>query len=172
MSKLTELQKNTIEHVVQEADKIYADYLKRITNDSQFIALSSQARYEFYMKSNIDFARQNPIILRHIAGFGLHSAKAIRLYMKKCYNTAITSNESFAERQADFVKYLYMYNGKHMSQDKLHDIWAQTKSHILEELENNKKELDAVKEKREKNKETNLAERREIIKRALHSTPI
>ena len=160
-------EETTINSVIEEANIIFKDYIHRVKNDVQFRDLNPQAKYEYYMKLHIDFARQNPIILRHIASFGLHSPKAIRLYMKKCYSTNTDTDESFCERQADFVKYLYMYTGKHVSQKKLQEIWAQTKKHMMDEIEVSRKEKALIKERREKNKKPNDIERREYVKRLI-----
>lgn len=160
-------EEKSIDPIVKEANKIYADYVKRMKNDSQFQGLSGQARFEYYMKIYIDFARQYPIILRHIASFGMHSEKAIRLYMKKCYNTQTDTDEQYCERQADFVKYLYMYSGRRCTQNKLNDVWTHTKKHLMDELAASKKERSIIKERREKNKDSNDIERRANVKRLL-----
>jgi len=162
-----EVEKKRIDPIVNEAAIIFSDYTKRMRGDTQFQNLCKQSRFEYYMKRYIDFARQYPIILRHIACFGMYSEKAIRLYMKKCYNTQMDTDEEFCERQADFVKYLYMFTGKHCSQNKLNSVWAHTKKHLMEELEANKKERQVIKDRREKNKDTNNIERRDNVKRIL-----
>jgi hypothetical protein len=158
-----------IDPIIAEAGKIYADYIKREKSDKQFISLSPQARYEYYMKAHIDFARQYPMILRHIASYGMYSEKAIRLYMKKCFNKSTDTDEEYCERQADFVKYLYMYSGRHIEPGRLNEIWAHTKKHIMDELEASKKERDAIKARREKNKNANNIARRESIKQLIQT---
>jgi hypothetical protein len=158
-----------IDPIVAEAGKIYADYVKRIKSDGQFISLSPQARYEYYMKVHIDFARQYPMILRHIASYGMHSEKAIRLYMKKCFSKSTDTDEEYCERQADFVKYLYMYSGRHIEPGRLNEIWAHTKKHIMNELEASKKERDIIKARREKNKDANNTARRESVKQRIQT---
>jgi hypothetical protein len=165
--KKNTLEKKRIDPVVKEATAIFSDYTQRMRGDVQFQNLSGQSRFEYYMKKYIDFARQYPIILRHIACFGMHSEKAIRLYMKKCFNIQTDTDETFCERQADFVKFLYMYSGKHCSQCKLNAVWAHTKKHLMDELEANKKEMHVIKDRREKNKENNNIERRDNVKRIL-----
>lgn len=159
-----EHENDTIERVINEANIIYGDYKRRMKDDEQFSNLSHQAKYEYYMKIYIDFARQNPIILRYIASFGMHSPKAIKMYLKKCYNTKLDTDEAFAERQADFVKYLYMDIQKHMDMNKAHEIWRHTKDHILAEIQINKKEMEKIKTQRGKNKEYNDIARRENVK--------
>lgn len=156
-----------IDNVIDEGKKIYSDYCKRVKNDEQFKSLSHQARYEYYMKMNIDFARQHPLILRHIASYGMFSAKAIKLYFQKCFRNNTNSDEEYCERQADFVKYNYMYSGKHVPQNKLNEIWAQTKKHMMDELEATAKEKKMIKEQREKNKNSNDIVRRENVKRLI-----
>jgi hypothetical protein len=153
-----------IEDVITEGAKIYADYRKRIESDEQFKSLSHQARYEYYMKMNIDFARQHPLILRHIASYGMFSKKAVKLYFQKCFRNNTQNDEEYCERQADFVKYNYMFSGKHMPQNKLNEIWTHTKKHMMDELAASKREKKMIKEQREKNKNSNNIARRENVK--------
>lgn len=166
-AKKNEVEKKRIDIIVDEAAVIFSDYKKRIAEDEQFQNLCKQSRFEYYMKKYIDFARQYPIILRHIACFGMHSEKAIRLYMKKCYNTQTDTDEAFCERQADFVKYLYMFTMKHCSQYKLNSVWMHTKNHLMEEIAAGRKERQIIKDRREKNKDTNNIERRNNVKRII-----
>ena len=160
-------QKEYIDNVISEGKKIFRDYKKRIKNDKEFQKLSHQARYEYYMKMHTDFARQQPLILRHIASFGMFNEKAVELYFKKCFSKQTESDEEYCERQADYVKFLYMYSGKHVPQNKLNEIWEHTKKHMMDELKASAKEKKMIKEQREKNKAANDIARRENVKRLI-----
>ena len=153
-----------IKDVCDEGWIIYCDWLKRNENDSVFRDLAYQPKYEYYMKMYTDFARQYPIIMRYLASFGMYSSKAVRQYLKKCNITVIQTDEDYAERQADFVKYLYMDLRPHMDRRKLNTIWQQVKNEILSELKTRKAELKKIKDVREKNKDSNASLRLQNVK--------
>ena len=152
---MSDQQEIQIKNTITEGKKIYGDYLRRIRDDEQFNKLGYQARYEYYMKMHIDFARQSPMVLRMIASYGMFNEKAISMYMKKCFNCPIKTDEDYCERQADFVKYNYMFNGKHKSQKELNEIWQQSKKSMMDEIKATNQEKKKISEQRSKNKESN-----------------
>lgn len=160
-------ESDQIEDAIREGKIIYSDYVKRMRGDAEFANLDYQAKYEYYMKIYIDYARQNPMILRMIASYGMFSEKAIRMYFKKCFNKPIKTDEDYCERQADFVKYNYMFCGKHIPAARLNIIWANTKKSMMEEVEFNKKETKETRDRRAKNKKENDSMRRDNLKKAI-----
>lgn len=153
-----------IKSVCDEGWIIYRDWLKRNESDSVFRELGYQPKYEYYMKMHMDFARQYPIIMRYLASFGMYSRKAVSQYLKKCNTTVVQTDEDYAERQADFVKYLYMDLRPHMDRRKLNMIWQQIKDEILSELKTRNAELKKIKDIREKSKDSNASMRLQNIK--------
>lgn len=158
-------EKETINRVVEDGLIIYRDYCDRAKKDESFSVLSYQAKYEYYMKKYIDYARSYPIIVRYIASFGMYHPKAVRLYLKKCFSTPMNDDEEFCNRQADYVKYLYMYCNPHMSRTKLNEIWAHTKKSMMNEMEINRKEKKIVRDRRKKNEGVNNTTRRDNAKK-------
>jgi hypothetical protein len=159
-----EFAARTIDEAIREGAAIYRDHQRRCRDDEVFKALGHQAKYEYYMKSNIDFARQYPIILRHIASFGMFHPKAVSMYIKKCHASPIKTDEDFAERQADYVKYLYMSLGNHMPRDQLNGVWRKTKEHVLAEMKAGRAKNDASKKRRTSAAPTNIQSRRDRLK--------
>ena len=162
-------EEKNINEVIVEGRRIYTDYKKRMREDDQFKILSHQARFEYYMRMHIDFAREQPLILRHIASYGMFAPKAVRMYLQKCFRNPIKTDEDYCERQADYVKYLYMYSGKHHSTRVINDVWAKTKKHLMVEMELASVEKKKIKIRREKNKSINNIARRNNIKHFIES---
>lgn len=148
-----------IEAVCDEGWIIYCDWKKRNDGDGTFKDLDYQSKYEYYMKQYTDFARQYPIILRYLASFGMYNSNAVRKYLKKCNTSVITTDEDYADRQADFVKFLWMETKPHMDKKKLDIIWQQTRDEMLREITARKVELQKIKDIREKNKISNNIKR-------------
>jgi hypothetical protein len=153
-----------INAVVKEASTMWIDYKKRIKDDSLFNDMSPQSRFEYYMKTYIDFTRQWAIITRHISSYGMYNEKAVRLYVNKCITMPYKTDEEYCERQADYVKYLYMYSKNHFPTNKLKEIWTNTKKCLMEELKSSREENEIIKNRRKKNKICNDITRRENIK--------
>lgn len=150
-----------------EGWQIYCDWLKRNRDDETFKSLDYQAKYEYYFKRYADYARQYPIILRYIACFGMFHRKAVEKYLKKCTTVGASTDEEFCERQADYVKYLWLCSNKHIDGKKLKIIWQQTKDALLSELTTRKKELQEIKDMREKNKISNNITRIENVRQRI-----
>lgn len=160
-------KKEIIDPIVKEANAIWSDYKKRIKEDNQFASLGPQPRFEYYMKRYIDFTRQWVIIVRHIASYGMYNEKAARLYINKCIVNPFKNEEEYCERQADYVKYLYMFGKGHYPANKLKDIWDNTKKCFMEELALSKSENDIIKNRRKNNKIANDITRRENLKKLI-----
>jgi hypothetical protein len=97
---------------------------------------------------------------------GMFSEKANFLYFKQCYSHTIMCDEDWAERQADFVKYLYHmcteFRGK-----MLDKIWRETKQLMMEELNNLAEEKKRIQEERARKTDENETIKREAVKAGL-----
>lgn len=160
-------KKILINAIAKEAGAIWMDYQKRSKEDSQFNKMNPQSKFEYYMKMFIDFTRQWTIVTRHIASYGMYNEKAVRLYVNKCITMPYKTEEEFCERQADYVKYLYMYGKNHYPSNKLKEIWTTTKKCLMEELESSRSENEIIKNRRKKNKITNDIARRDNLKQVV-----
>jgi hypothetical protein len=153
-----------VDRVNKEGRVIYDDYLRRMKKDATFKALDEQARYEYYMNSYRDFARENPIILRYIASFGMFNELANIHYFARCFKHPVKTNEDYCERQADFIRMLYKLCTP-ASEDILAAIWKRAKEALMAEIAANDKANAEAKAYRDAQHESNLAARREGIRR-------
>ena len=152
---------------IKEAIHIFKGYQRRMKEDTQFAALGYQDRFDYIMKQHVDFTRSFPVVVRIICTVGLFHPKALKLYISKCQAKKADTDEAFAERQADYVKYVYMYSFKGMARNKLQAIWRDTKESILEEMKHHKKSLEAIQKRREAAKSDNLQIRRNRLRTML-----
>ena len=159
-----DFQKRTIKEVQDEGAAIFRDFKRRMKEDKKFHDLDHQAKFEYYMKNNVDFARQYPLVLRNMVSYGMFDTKSVGMYLRKCYTCQTKTDEDFAERQADYVKYLYMNCGTRVPKQQLHAVWDDTRTSILEELKEGRAKNEAVKKRRTEAAPTNLQARRDRIK--------
>lgn len=151
-----------------EGRKIYADFLTRIHTDKQFYQLDEQSKYDYYMKLYPDFARSNPLILRYIT-LGMFNEKANFLYFKQCYTYVTKTDEDFCNRQADLVKYIYRFNTK-IRGAELDKIWSDTKSLLMNELDEIAIERKKLQDERANRKVENNQVNIDAIKVAITKT--
>jgi hypothetical protein len=159
-----DFQTRTIKNVQDEGTAIFHDFKRRMSDDKQFHDLDHQAKYEYYMKNNVDFARQYPLVLRNMVSYGMFDIKSVAMYLKKCYSCPIKTDEDFAERQADYVKYLYMNSRARMTTKQLGTIWDDARKSILKELRDSRAKNDAIKKRRTEAAPANIQSRRDRIK--------
>lgn len=148
-----------------EGRKIFDDFINRQKKDRQFAQLDPQSKYEYYIKAHPDFARSNPVILRYIT-LGLFHEKAVYLYYQQCYRIVTKSDTDFAERSADYIKYLYHFTTK-IRGAELDKIWSDTKQLLLEELDEIAKEREKIKAERASRQSSSDDVRREAFKAAI-----
>ena len=60
-----------------------------------------------------------PIFLRYLIQFGMYKPKAFSRDIKKLQNKPCKSELEYCERQADYVKYLYMETNQHYNQQEI-----------------------------------------------------
>lgn len=157
-------EKKQIDLVNAEGRMIFVDFSERL-KQPEFSQLDPQSQYEYYMKIYPDFARSNPIILRYIT-LNMFSEKAVFLYLMRCYEQPIKTNEDYCERQADFVKYLYHCTTP-IRGEKLNDIWKETRNLLMDEIKKFDEDRDRIKAERLSRQDANDEIKRETIKIAL-----
>lgn len=152
---------------IKDAESIWADFKKRMKSDSKFAEMNIDEQLDYYQKQHHNFTMTFPIVLRYMIQLRLYSKKAFVKYLKKLRANPYKSELEYCERQADYVKYLYMeVSGTH-NMKEAQDKWQQTYDMLAEEVEIFKKANEKVKQKLEKNNNQNNIEKREELKKAL-----
>lgn len=156
---------NEIDVYANDANTILEDYKNRIL-DPEFKSLAVEKQIEYYHRNYESFATAFPTVLRYMVQFNLYSEKALRKHIKRLRSNPFRSMEEYCERQADYVKFMYMYlNG--VSESKAQPIWESVYKVFIDEYEALKKSETIVKENLEKNKAADSARRREELKSLL-----
>ena len=96
-----------MEQYLEDADTIFKDYKTRL-KDTNFNTISPETRLSFYQKKYPQFTLSFPIVIRYLIQFGMYKPKAFSRYIKKLQNKPYKSELEYCERQADYVKFLYM----------------------------------------------------------------
>ena len=155
-----------VRKVIEEGTAIFKDYQRRMKTDNDFATLEFQGKYEFLKKVYLDYTRQNPLIVRFIS-LGLYHPKAVERFMKKCQTCPPRNDEQYCERQADYVKYIYMNKREKYSTEFLNSMWRSTKEGLMAEIKANKERHAEIKKRRAENKDNNNIKKRADLIRAL-----
>lgn len=151
-----------MEQYLEDADTIFKDYKSRLT-DENFKTLTPEERLSFYQKKYSEFTMSFPIVIRYLIQFGMYKQKAFSKYIKKLHNKPYKSEQEYCERQADYVKFLYMETNKHYNQTDIKDLWTEVYNSLIKEVELFKQAEETVKQRHEKNNVINAEERRKEL---------
>lgn len=152
---------------VKDAEAIWSDFNERLKNDTAFRDLKSEDQLEFYQKNHHSFTMSFPIVLRYMIQLRQYSKKAFVKFVKKMASKPYRSELEYCERQADYVKYLYMELSSSHNMKEAQAIWKNTYDMLAKEVEVFKNAEDKVKEKLEKNDRQNNIEKRKELKKVL-----
>lgn len=156
-----------MDQYISDADNIWVDFKKRSKSDVKFNELNIDEKLDYYQKRYHSFTVTFPIVLRYMIQLGQYSTKAFRKYVKRMQTNPYRSELEYCERQADYVKYLFMEcSNSHNVQDA-QKIWQNAYDLLAKEVEIFKQAEEKVKEKIGKNNSLNNIEKREELKRAL-----
>ena len=156
-----------MDNYIKEAEVIWLDFNNRIKNDPVFKELDSDKQLEFYQKNHHGFTMTFPIVLRYMIQLKQYRRKAFIKFIKKMTTKPYRSELEYCERQADYVKYLYMEISPSHNMKDAQDVWKKAYDMLAKEVEVFKKAEDKVKEKLEKNNNQNSIEKRDELKKAL-----
>ena len=157
-----------METYLQDANDIWADFRKRL-GDSQFEELGPDDQLTFYQKKFNKFTLSFPIVLRYMIQMRAYNKKAFKKFIKKLQLKPYRSELEYCERQADYVKYLYMELSPTHNMKAAQREWQTVYDMLVKEIEIFKNAEKTVKKKLEKNNSLNKEERRKELKRAIVS---
>lgn len=102
-----------------------------------------------------DFMNKFKIVSRYMILYKEYSTKVFERYLRKLKNIGYKSPEQYAEREADYVKWLYMHYNPHLQLNLYQEVWTKTKKSLMSEKDEFKKMYDQA-EKEQKKLDTNL----------------
>lgn len=156
-----------MDYYVKEANAINRDFRKRLENP-EFKAMGDEKWLDYYQRRNHKFATTFPIVLRYMIQLGQYKEKAFRKFIKRLQNKRYKDEKEYCERQADYVKYLYMEVTNHHDERMAREVWKKTFDTLWKETVVFKEAEKRIKEKNEKNNKQNDQERREELKKMLN----
>lgn len=155
---------------VGDAESIWADFKERYTNDKTFRELTVEEQLEFYQKNYHTFTMTFPIVLRYMIQLRQYHKKAFIKFIKKLEAAPYRSELEYCERQADYVKYLYLELTSSHNMKDAQEIWKNAYDMLVKEVDVFKKAEETVKKKLEKNNDQNSLEKRNELKAMLEKT--
>jgi hypothetical protein len=156
---------------IDDAKRIWNEYKTKM-GDSKFKKLDSEIQLSYFQKNNPSFAKNFSIVLRYMIQLQKYHPKAFKKFILKMQRHPYRTKLEYCERQADYVKYLYMETTPRYSAKDANAIWTNAYDILKKEVEVFDQAEKAVKEKLAKNNKSNSIERREELKKLLNSLSI
>jgi hypothetical protein len=156
-----------METYIKDADTIWGNFKERLKVDSEFKNMDPDDQLNFYQKNYHRFTMAFPIVLRYMIQLQQFNKKAFAKFVKKMMSNPYRSELEYCERQADYVKYLFMELSPSHNMKEAQAIWKKTYDMLAKEVEVFKKAEENVKEKLEKNNSQNNIEKRNELKTIL-----
>lgn len=156
-----------METYINDADSIWDNFRERLKSDSEFRDMDPSDQLEFYQKNYNRFTMAFPIVLRYMIQLRKFNKKAFAKFVKKMMANPYRSELEYCERQADYVKYLFMETSHSHNMKEAQAIWKQTYDMLVKEVEVFKEAEEKVKNKLEKNNSQNSIEKRKELKTVL-----
>ena len=150
-----------------DADRIFNDFKTRLSTDETFRSLDSDKQLDYYQKNNHEFSMTFPLTLRYMIQLKQYNKKAFAKFIKKLQSNPYRSELEYCERQADYVKYLYMETSSDHNMKNAQQVWKNTYDMLAAEVKMFKDAEEKIKKKLEINNEKNEEERRDELKKAL-----
>jgi len=155
-----------MEAYLDDAKQIWQEFKKKLA-DRKFAALDSEAQLDHFQKNWSKFSGNFPLVLRYMIQLHKYHPKAFSKFIRKMQQKPYRNQLEYCERQADYVKYLYMETTPHYKAKDAQAIWKNAYDTLKTEIEVFEKAEKIVKEKLEKNNTSNSIERREELKALL-----
>jgi hypothetical protein len=149
---------------IKEAVNIYRDFTARCKRDAEFIKLSAQDKLSYYHNNSPEVVKKFPVIFRYMVETGQFNPTAMNRYINKLKAKPYKNEEEYCERNADYVKYLYMSTHTHYNQKESARLWVDTKKSLMGELKDFKNNLDKYRKQNDDMNEANANERKEELK--------
>jgi hypothetical protein len=123
-----------------------------------------EKQLEFYQKNHNNFTMSFPIVLRYMIQLQSYSKKAFVKFVNKLQNNPYRSELEYCERQADYVKYLFMELNSSHNMQEAQKTWQVTYDMLAKEVQMFKDAEETIKQKLEKNDKQSSLEKRSELK--------
>ena len=122
-----------METYVNDAETIWNDFKKRRL-ERKFQRLTDDEKLDFYQNKYNQFAMTFPIVLRYMVQLRQYNKKAFVKFVTRLTNYPYKSELEYCERQADYVKYLFMETSKSHNMRDAQSIWQNTYDMLAKEV--------------------------------------
>jgi hypothetical protein len=139
----------------------------RVVTDPRFLQQvpNPETRQKVVSKKYPNFAQAYPVILRWLARDLKYSRRAFKKFLEKLEKDPGKGMEGFIERQADYVRFLYMdlNRGKHPSQRIANELWRMEYENMMKWYKKIKEEEKSARNEYEEEEAKNLEIKRQEL---------
>lgn len=134
-------------HPVDVAEQMWKDLLQLQKTATWESKSASDKIAEFNVLGYANFITKHTFVARPLIVNGEYSTKAFLMYLIELKRTGYGSQEQYAERQADYMKWLWQAYNPMQSDDDAMKVWNDTRTTVLDELNNFKNDYEISKQK-------------------------
>lgn len=138
------------------------EWMKKNFNDKQI---------DFRVAGYADFMQKYPIVARHLIEFGEFSMPAFERYLEKLRVVGYNSLDEWAQRQADYVKYLCRAYDPKAPRNMINYYYENARKGLINETASFKKDYEAAKDKVSSVQTTVNKEIRTDLKKMIEADP-
>jgi hypothetical protein len=168
-----ELVKEVIFSSIDVAKKMWENYKKLKKQPNWLKRTSEEKMTDFRSMDGLvsDFMSKYKVVSRCMITHGEFNTKVFERYLTKLKTKGYTTQEEWAEREADYVKWLYMAYNPHSNENLSKQIWLDTKTKLMDEENQFKKDYAEAEKKAEITKKETLAEQKKEILEMIKKNP-
>lgn len=107
---------------------------------------------EFNVLGYANFITKHTFVSRALICNGEYSTKAFLMYLIQMKKVGYSSQEQYAERQADYMRWMWQSYNPMRSDSDAQDVWQKTRDSVLDELTSFKRDYQAAKEEVEEHR--------------------
>lgn len=157
-------QNREIEVNKLEALKMAAQLFEIVSNPEIINSTTPEERHKALIEKAKSFSDAFPIVVSKMAREVIYNENAFRKYLDKLHTNPGKGMEGFIERQADYVKFLYIEeckaNKRHWNSKTANLIWQTEHSHMSKWMKKVKKQEEEARNEFEEEEKRHLEERR------------
>lgn len=122
---------------------------------SRWDSLSGEERIaEFNVLGYANFITKHTFVSRALICNGEYSTRAFLMYLIQMKKVGYSSQEQYAERQADYMKWMWQSYNPMRSDSDAQDVWQRTRDSVIDELNSFKRDYQAAKEEVDQHRAT------------------
>jgi hypothetical protein len=158
---------SNVDVYVKDAEKMWAHFKMLMTTDPAFRKKDPEDQLGFFQRTYPRFCKLFPIVLRYMIQAYQFDTGAFIRFVRKLEACPYKNEDEYCQRQADYVKYLYLRKIKNYKIADANSVWKDTYDILSEETRLFKEANEKVQRRQTELSAKNSAEKRAELRNLL-----